>query len=1455
MPVDRLSVIAWTPVSLPPASPAGQWAVVDASGSGEALSAALSAPRLTPLEALPEDCSDVVVLLESEDSDAIPDAVSARINLALAITQQVLARPGVTRLWWVTRSGQAVTSEEAPVLSQAALWGMGRTVDRECGSLTCVLIDLPVVRAVDEIEQLCAVLWAPPAERELALRGGHWQVPRLSEALLRERRPIAIHQATPGDLTSLKPRALRRAAPGPGQVEIAVHAAGLNFRDVLGALGLYPGEVSGLGGECAGEVVAVGAGVTRWSLGDRVIAMAPSFCTHTLADARHLAPWPQRLSAEEAATLPIAFLTAWHGLITLGELKAGERVLIHSAAGGVGLAAVQIANEVGAIIHATASRPKWSQLKAMGIPHIHSSRDLSFADEIAAVTDGAGVDVVLNALTGDFLDRSLDLLAPGGRFVEMGKRDIRDPATLPDGIAYHPFDLHQISVESPDQLAALFARLSQTLLDGSLQPILHHTFPLSAIQDAFRWMSQARHIGKIALRVAPVVPEPVGAVVITGGLGALGLVVARWLVEERGCQHLLLLSRSGLKSESTAAVVVEDLRQQGARIDVPEVDVCDEAALARLIDGITGPLQGVIHAAGVVDDGLIADLTPERVERVLSPKVRGAWNLHRATRGRALSFFALFSSAASLLGSASQASYAAANGFLDGLAIWRQAQGLPAVSIGWGPWSEGGMAARLGEAQQRRLRQTGILPITPRQGATMFGAALAQDAAVVGAMRWDRARLRVAMPPQVAPPLLLGLIGVAASAPSAPVTDLPDRLAALPTDQRPALLSSALQGVVAGVLGATDSTTISLTRSFQDTGFDSLMAVELRNRLRTLLDCELSATLAFDYPDITRLTAYLLELLDLGEVVEETERTTTTSWAEPIAVIGMACRFPGAPDPASLWDLLSAGGNAITDIPPSRWDIDAWYDPDPDKLGKMYARRGGFLDDIERFEPEFFGIAPREAPGMDPQQRLLLEVGFEALSSAEIATTQLTETLTGVYIGICSNEYSQRALASADRIAPDTMTGLAHSVAVGRLSYWMGLQGPNLAVDTACSSSLVSVHLGCQSLRSGECDVALAGGVNVTLLPETTVGFCRLRALSPVGQCQAFSSSADGYVRSEGCGVVVLKRLSDAEAAGDTILGIIRGSAVNQDGRSNGITAPNGPAQQRVIRAALLQAELEPHHIDYVEAHGTGTPLGDPIEVQALAEVMKQRERPLFIGSVKSNIGHAEGAAGIAGLIKILLAFQKPDLPMTLHAQELNPRISWDEIPVTVLQEKAPWPDTGRPRRAGVSSFGFSGTNAHIVLEQHSTFKQQTPSGDHEAASAVLAISAHSPAALRDTAAAVARHLDTHPDAVFDTARALALRPTLPFRGAVSAAPQSAADALRGLAVSEESVSSPRIGFAFSGQGSQWVGMGASLYESSAVFRSVVDICSGHLGYSVVEVWRGSLGVLSETRWTQPALF
>jgi acyl transferase domain-containing protein len=428
--------------------------------------------------------------------------------------------------------------------------------------------------------------------------------------------------------------------------------------------------------------------------------------------------------------------------------------------------------------------------------------------------------------------------------------------------------------------------------------------------------------------------------------------------------------------------------------------------------------------------------------------------------------------------------------------------------------------------------------------------------------------------------------------------------------------------------------------------------------------------------------------------------------AEPIAVVGIGCRLPGGVNhPLRFWSLLRDGIDAISVTPQTRWNIDAFYDPNPDASGKMYTRQGGFLDDVDQFDPQFFGISPREAESMDPQQRLLLEVCWEALENAGLAADQLRGSQSGVFLGICFDDYAQLVRHAGDLSRIDGYSGLgnARSIAAGRIAYVLGWQGPVLQLDTSCSSSLLSVHLACQSLRHQECHLAIAGGVNLILSPENTIEFCKLKALSADGRCKTFDCSADGYGRGEGCGIVLLKRLSDALSNGDRILGLIRGSAVNHDGQSNGLTAPNGAAQEQLIRQALVNARVNPEHIQYVETHGTGTVLGDPIEVMALAKVLgegRSADSPLLIGSVKTNVGHLESAAGITSLIKVILSLQHQEIPPHLHFQTPNPYIPWSQLPIAVPQVLTPWRSEARPRLAGVSSFGMSGTNVHVVIEE-----------------------------------------------------------------------------------------------------------------------------------------------------------
>ncbi|MEU4526574.1 SDR family NAD(P)-dependent oxidoreductase, partial [Amycolatopsis sp. NPDC024027] len=799
--------------------------------------------------------------------------------------------------------------------------------------------------------------------------------------------------------------------------------------------------------------------------------------------------------------------------------------------------------------------------------------------------------------------------------------------------------------------------------------------------------------------------DPEGTVLITGGTGSLGGLVAKHLVARYGARRLLLLSRSG-----PAAPAAERLRAEltdlGAEVVIHACDVTEFGALAAELDALPPehPLTAVVHSAGVLDDATVTALTFGRLGKVLAPKADAAWHLHRLTRDRPLAAFVLFSSVAGTAGSAGQAGYAAANAFLDALAAARWAQGLPATSMAWGWWDEaGGMAASLSDIDRRRMTGNGIRPLSTEDGLALFDAALTSDAPAVVTARLDRAALRRLAGADELPAVFRGLVPAGprqAGTGRRAGSTLAGRLAGLAESERRDQVLRLIRSTVAAVLDYPGAEQIDPAQSFKELGLDSLTAVELRNRLAAAAGMPLPASLAFDHPSPAALASFLLtEILD-GVAAPVVPVSAAVSNAEPIAVVGMACRYPGGVrSPDDLWDLVEAGTDAIGLFPENRgWPTDTIYDPDPDRPGTTYTRHGGFLYDAGDFDAAFFDMSPREALATDPQQRLLLEVAWEAIESAGIDPATLHGSDTGVYAGIMYHDYA--TLSHPAQLEGLVGTGTAGSVASGRVAFSFGLHGPAITVDTACSSSLVAVHMAGQALRAGECSLALAGGATVMATPSVFIEFSRQRGLAPDGRCKSFGARADGTGWSEGAGILLLERLSDAQRNGHPILAVIRGTAVNQDGASNGLTAPNGPAQERVIRQALANAQLSPTDIDAVEAHGTGTTLGDPIEAQALLATYGQdRDRPLWLGSIKSNIGHTQAAAGIAGIIKMIQAMHHATLPKTLHADEPTPHIDWATGTVSLLTENSPWPEGGA-RRAGVSSFGISGTNAHVILEQ-----------------------------------------------------------------------------------------------------------------------------------------------------------
>ena len=858
------------------------------------------------------------------------------------------------------------------------------------------------------------------------------------------------------------------------------------------------------------------------------------------------------------------------------------------------------------------------------------------------------------------------------------------------------------------------------------------------------------------------------AYLIAGGLGALGLEVAQLLVD-RGARHLVLVSRSGVAARgSRAAAAVEQLERQGATVRLVAADISRPGDVHELVRAMQpGPaLAGVIHAAGVFDDRLLADHDWSLFRRVLAAKVSGAWNLHLATREMPLDFFALFGSATTVICSSGLGNYVAANSFLDALAGYRRALGLPAVSIGWGPWAGVGMAEAVGSARQAQWANEGLATIDRRQALEVFARVLGRGPAAVAVMAMDWRRY-AERHPDAAPSTFLAEVAntvandadtaIRRPAQSEDAARLAQQLRALPAPERRARLVTHISTAIANVLALPIGRAIDPDQGLFRMGMDSLTSMELRNRLQKALDCSLPPTLTFKYPTVRELADYLSGRLGAAPepvavtpvVAAAAVAQPPANVAEPIAIVGVGCRFPGGvSSPGDFWELLRGGVDAIRELPVDRWDIEDYYHPTPGTPGKTYTRRGGYLDRIDAFDPAFFGISPREAASMDPQHRLFLEVCWEALEHAGIPPTSLAGTRSAVFAGIGQDDYAQRRLRSGAVTEIDHYDGTGNLLcfAPGRLSYFLGLRGPNMAIDTACSSSLVAVQLAVQSLRNRDCDLALAGAVHLAIAPDVTLFLSQARVLSPDGRCKTFDAHADGFGRGEGSGTVVLKRLSDAVANGDRVLALIRGAAVNHDGRSSGLTVPSETAQTEVIQQALKNGGVEPAQVSYVEAHGTGTSLGDPIEVNALVGALcadRPAHAPLLIGSVKTNVGHLEAAAGMAGLIKVVLAMQHDELPAHLHFVQPSPHIAWDQIPVEVSATRRRWRREGASRIAGISSFGFSGTNAHVLIEDA---PEPAPRPSPGRGLHVLPLSARSDAALRRLAERYHRHLTDHPD-------------------------------------------------------------------------------------------------------------
>ncbi|MFF1614048.1 SDR family NAD(P)-dependent oxidoreductase [Amycolatopsis sp. NPDC058278] len=1440
---DGLFAVHWVPVTVPETR--GSCAVSGEDRGG--LAGRLRAAGVEPAES---GAADVDVFESS-----VGGSPAARAAQVLELLQAQVVENDDPPLVILTKGAVAAGPGEAVTdVAGGAVWGLVRSaISEHPGRFLLVDTD-------DRPESLAMIAGlAGLGEPELVVRGGNVSAPRLARARAGLRPPDdepwridAPDRGTVDNLAVLPaPESMRPLAPR--ELRLEVRAAGVNFRDVLSVLGMYPGDPGPLGNEGAGVVVDVGADVTGFAVGDRVFGMMrAAFGSHAVTDERLAAPVPEGWSFAQAASVAGVFLTAYYALRDLAGVRPGESVLIHAAAGGVGIAAVQLARHWGCEVFATASEPKQPVVAGLGVDpqRIASSRNLGFAKKFAPV------DVVVNSLSGEFVDASLGLLRPGGRFIEMGKTDIRQP----DSVRYRAFDL---SEAGPDRIQEMLRNVLELFGTGAigLPPVT--VWDVRQAPEALRFMAQAKHVGKVVLTI----PRPLrdGTVLITGGTGTLGGHVARHLASQ-GARDLVLASRRGLDAPGAAALR-DELTALGARVRIVAADMADRDAAAAALSGLS--LSGVVHAAGVLDDGVLESLTPERIATVFRAKVGGALVLDELTRKMDLAAFVVFSSASGTFGGPGQGNYAAANAFLDALAHRRRSEGLPGLSLAWGMWAERStMTQHLAAPDLARITGFGFLPMSTDVGLALYDAA--QEAG-------HPSLLVSKFAPRdgggaAVPPLLRGLVRArprrAAAAESA--SGLAGELAGLTEHGRESLVLDLVRSHAATVLGHESVEAIDAARPFKDFGFDSLTAVELRNRLSSATGLKLPATVVFDYPSSAALARHLLDRL-IGASAVPVWSGTRAADDDPVVIIGMACRLPGGiSSPDDLWALLTAGRDAMSAFPADRgWDVAGLYDPDPDRPGKSYVRSGGFLTGVADFDAEFFGISPREAMAMDPQQRLLLEVSWDLLERSGIDPASLKGSRTGVFAGLIYQDYATRFDRVPDDLEGYFGNGNTGSVASGRVAYTLGLEGPAVTVDTACSSSLVALHLAAQALRTGECDLALAGGVTVMSTPGAFVGFSRQRGLAPDGRCKSFAAAADGTGWGEGIGLLAVERLSDARRNGHQVLAVLRGSAVNSDGASNGLTAPNGPSQQRVILSALENAGLSPAEVDVVEAHGTGTRLGDPIEAQALLATYGQaRSAPLLLGSLKSNIGHTQAASGVAGVIKVVLAMRHGLVPATLHVDAPTPEVDWSAGSVELSTEAAAWPETGRARRAGVSSFGISGTNAHVILEAPPGRPPSTDDGDG-APAGILAwpLTAKSPAALRVQADRLRAFVRDRPGLpIAGVGRALARRSAFEHRAValgedretLLSALAAIADGVPAPEVVTGTATADKVVLVFPGQGSQWVGMAAGLLDRSDVFADELAACDAafaeHVPFSVREVLR-SRAEIERVDVLQPVLF
>ncbi len=909
---------------------------------------------------------------------------------------------------------------------------------------------------------------------------------------------------------------------------------------------------------------------------------------------------------------------------------------------------------------------------------------------------------------------------------------------------------------------------------------------LVAYREGKRWVTRLKKI-TLADKKCSLYGE--GRYLITGGCGGLGLVSAQALLSA-GARELILTSRNVDTPAINEALKKIRAGYSGRIIRTVSLDITDKEKLHNLFAELNadGLLKGIIHAAGAGIKASVLEHQDEDVDYVFAAKVKGGWYLHELSQQCNLNFFVVYSSIASVFGSNKESVYSASNSFVDALIAERRRLGLVGTAIQWGPWGEVGMAK--GRAQGQSLRQA---LISNEQGQTFIKILIGSQLNYATIIAPEYLKFMLDFVPKPQPlfykNLAENLLHVGEHTASTGNRNLSPWLndyLMQSADKRFDACKDLISDLCKDILELAD---LDEDEGFFELGFDSLMMTEMAAKLKKILDptLKVAVNIGFDYPTINKLAKYIEAELDKKLMKQPTMAAGAKDEEDAIAIIGMSCSLPNAPDLTAFELLLEKGESGMRDIPLERWDNSKYYDPDMEAPGKSYVKKLGLIDNIKCFDANFFGISPREAKLLEPQQRIFLECSYKALENANYPAESLRGSFTGVFAGVGPNEYYaqlEKSGFSNEELSVYSITGNVLNLIPGRVAYTFDLKGPAISIDTACSSSMVAIHYACQSLKNHEIDYALAGGVNVLLMPESNITLCKAKALSPDGQCKTFDADADGYARAEGCGVVFLKRLADALRDKDNILAVIKASAVNNDGKSAGLTVPNGKSQEAVMLTALSQTDLENKDISYIEAHGTGTPLGDPIEVNAINHVyggQRGRDNPLYLGTVKTNIGHLESASGIASVIKTVIGLQKKKIYKHLNFHKLNPNINLNEACIAL--QTTNW-DTGtKLKSAGINAFGFSGTNAHIIVQEFPATNTA-----HRAARLahmqVLVLSAKSQTALDNLAKRYQQYLESTQDDFADICfTAATCRAHYTYRLAVAA--EHAGDASRLLATQQ----------------------------------------------------------------------